>query len=358
VTEIRLVKYRDTKEEFLDLFRAAFGQEMSSGLWDWKYIENPLVVGDPDLVVALDGGKVVGARPFLLAEMWINDRKVKAAQPCDTMVHPKYRGQGLFGRMNQFAIDYFEGQGCALFYNFPNSMSRLGYLGQGWRLVSSMESLFHVLNARNVISYRVNSRLLGLALGSVYNMVPRAGRKESLSLTGFRMGISDHFTPELKEDSLRENWGIDLVRSEAYMKWRFEQHPEHKYTYVIAKERDEVKGYAVISIQEQDERLRHGMIVDYLVKDNSIDCFHDLMTECIQQLKKKCDIISAWASPHSGFTDELIKNGFKTSSKFPYNRVFQEAQFVAREVNTQAIGSFDIYDKDNWRVTRAYADFA
>jgi hypothetical protein len=353
------VKLRDIKEEFIDLFRTIFGDDMSSDLWEWKYIQNPFSVGDSQIVVALDKGKVVGARPFMLAQMWINDRKVRVAQPSDTMVHPEYRRMGLFSRMNELGIQFLRAKEYALIFNFPGDMSRPGYLKQGWRLISNMETVFQVSNPANVISHKSGSKFLGVCLGPVYRLMLGARKKRtSGSVTGFRVGVSDHFSDELEEvDSVREKWGIDLVRSGAYMRWRFDEHPEHKYEYIIAKERDEVLGYAVIRIPKESERLRRGMVVDYLVKD-SIDCFRDLMTECVEQLSKECDIISTWASWTPGFTDELQDSGFKTPSKFPYNRMFPKRPLVAREVDTQVIGGFDIYRKDNWRVTPAYVDTA
>lgn len=97
-------------------------------------------------------------------------------------------------------------------------------------------------------------------------------------MPGFRVAVSDYFSDELKGvDSLRDRSAIDLVRSEAYLRWRFDENPEHKYTYIIANERDELRAYATISIQEEGESLRNGMIVDYLVKNNNIDCFRELM---------------------------------------------------------------------------------
>jgi len=127
---------------------------MSPELWEWKYVHNPFAQRDPEVVVALDRGRVVGARPLLDAQLWINDRKVKAAQPCDTMVHPEYRRKALFSKMNEIANAHSKAEGCALFYNFPNLNSRPGYLKQGWRLIAIMEQ---IIKPRKAVSYRLES---------------------------------------------------------------------------------------------------------------------------------------------------------------------------------------------------------
>ena len=101
MVEIRLVKHSAEKEKLLNLFRASFGYNISVEHWDWKHLQNPLAFSDPEVIVAVDGGKIVGARPFLPAEMWLGGEKIKTAQHCDTMVHPDYQGKGIFNRMGQ-----------------------------------------------------------------------------------------------------------------------------------------------------------------------------------------------------------------------------------------------------------------
>ena len=118
MAEIRLVKYRDKREELLDLFQASFGLTVSVELWNWKYLQNPLAPAVPELIVATDKGKIVGARPFMLAELWLGNERVKAAQPCDTMVHSQYRQEGIFSRMNQFAIEYFRREGYGMIVDY------------------------------------------------------------------------------------------------------------------------------------------------------------------------------------------------------------------------------------------------
>ena len=81
--EIRTVRHLDEKEQLLDLFRVSFNQDMSAELWDWKYIKNPQTSNTAEVIVALDEGKIVGARPFLLSEMWIANEKLVTAQHCD-----------------------------------------------------------------------------------------------------------------------------------------------------------------------------------------------------------------------------------------------------------------------------------
>ena len=140
MVEIRLVKHSQEKEQLLDLFRASFGHSMPAEFWDWKYIQNPLAPPDPEVIVAIDSGKIVGARPFRLVEMWMGDEKVRTAQHSDTMVHPEYQGKGIFNQMGQFSMEYLKENSYALSYGFPNPKSRPGFLKQGYKIVVPLEA--------------------------------------------------------------------------------------------------------------------------------------------------------------------------------------------------------------------------
>ena len=111
MVKIELIRHRTRIEELLDLFQVSFGHDMSAELWNWKYFLNPLVSADPVIIVAISKGKIVGARPLLPAEIWIGDEKTKAAQPCDTMVHPEHRREGIFYQMNVWRVQSLQTTG-------------------------------------------------------------------------------------------------------------------------------------------------------------------------------------------------------------------------------------------------------
>ena len=148
------------------------------------------------------------------------------------------------------------------------------------------------------------------------------------------------------------------MRDENYPRWRFDQHPEHSYKYIIARKGDKLWGYAVVSAQMQTGGLITGLIVDYLIRDEDIDCFRLLMNVRLNELEKtKCDLVAIWGFGRPKFREELVKHlGFKSSLSFPYSKVLREGYFVAQEVKEQILEKIDIYNKANWRVTHAYRD--
>lgn len=360
MVEIRLVKHLEEKEQLLDLFRVSFGQNISAELWNWKYIKNPLASTAAEVIVALEEGKIVGARPFLLTEMWVDNRKVVTAQHCDTMVHPEHRNESIFNDMGQFAIQYLREHNYALSYGFPAPMSRPGFLSQGYRIVAPIDIGFWPLNGQNLISYKLKNRFLGNCLGYIYDKLLTVKKRPAIPNV-FRVEMFDQFTEETKEiDTLREESVIDLVRSEANLRWRFDYHPQHDYKYILAKIDQKLCGYAVISIQEQSNGQIYGIIIDYLIKERDIACFRALIQRALREFEKsECDIVVIWAFSEPSFMDDLLKTfGFKSSTRFPYNRVFGYGYLDAILIDDRIAERIDIYDKANWRITYAYQDMA
>jgi GNAT superfamily N-acetyltransferase len=360
MAKIELVNHAEKKEELLDLFQASFGHKMSDKLWDWKYIQNPLASTNPELIVAVHNGTIVGARPVQPAQMWLGNEKVRAVQAPDLMVHPDHQRKGINTRMIQFYVSYLKENGYALIYGFPNAKALTGALKQGYRIVATEETLFRPTNLQKLISYRLRERHLGTALGFLYNRFLNIKAQEAFQpRASFQTQLFDRFNDELKGiDTLRDTTKIDLVRDENYLRWRFDQHPEQSYKYIIAKKGEELWGYAVFSVQEQRSGLANGVIVDYLIKDDDIDCFRLLINECLNELDKtKCDIVSVWAFTQPKFREGLLKHfSFKSSTSFPYSKVSEEGYFLAREVKEYTLEKIDIYNKVNWRVTHAYTD--
>lgn len=363
MVEIRLVKHFEEKEKLLNLFRASFDDTMPEGYWEWKYLQNPSASSDPEVIVAVDDGKIVGTRPFLLAEMWLgNNKKVKTAQHCDTMVHPDYQGRGIFNRMGQFAIRYLKDNGYALSYGFPGPMSRPGFVKQGYRIVAETENMFRVAHPQKILSCKLGNKPLAEGLGFFYDVLLNTKAKKTTRLSdSFQIEVFDRFTDDLKDvDDLRDKSGINLVRSESYLRWRFDRHPDHNYRYVIAKRDGKLWGYAVVSVQQQPNGLGNGLIVDYLVKNKDLACFRVLIDGCLGELgRSESDILLVWAFSEPQLRKELLTHfGFKSSVKFPYKKMSGYAYLDAIRIDEKLVEGIDIYDSSNWRVTHAYADIA
>lgn len=362
LTEIKIINHAGREEELIELFKISFNKEMSLKLWRWKHLENPMNL-IPHIVVAVDGSRIIGSRPVMPVELCIGFDKIKAGQPCDTMVHPHYRRQGIYSRMNKKTASFWQNQGIQFFYSFPNSMSLPGNLKYGGKKVYQIETLLHVNNASAVLTEKLGNQLLGKVLGFFYNKLLKQTFDLDEKLNqNYYVNIYDSFPEKLIEiDSLYNTERIELLRSEKYLKWRFDQHPVNNYTYLLLNKEDELFGYAVISTFKYKQGLKFGRIVDYLVKNNDLECFRVLMAYSLVELKKSdCDAIFFGDICNPDFRKILISQfGFKSLLSFPYSFLFKgKGFFTARQLNKTLIKQIDIYDQSNWNLTSLYRDTA
>jgi GNAT superfamily N-acetyltransferase len=356
--EIRTVIHADEIEQLTDLFASTYGEKASVKFWEWKYISNPLAHLMPEVVVALDGSKIVGVRPFWLAELWLGDRKVVGAQHCDTLVHPDYRRQGIFNRMGKSAIHYLLEHDCPLSYGFPGKMSRPGFLSQGYRILTPLELSFRLLKPGRLIGRHLPPRGLTTPLG---NLLDRFYSPADIRLDDetrhFQVETWDSYSPDLCVlDSMRDISTLGLVRSETNLRWRFDTHPHNQYRYITVKRRGELCGYAVIQNYKEYSGLLAGLIMDYLVKDNDLTCFRTLIAKAMTEFRRTgCYAMSVWAFSDPHFQHELHNNlGFRSSKKFPYRKIMDTGYM---DVLSLRGADSDVYDSTKWRINYAYPNF-
>jgi len=358
--DIQLVKYRQVEAELLDLFRLSFGHDITPELWNWKHTGNYITSGDPEVIVAMDGDKMVGARPFIFIDVWLGNQKGIAAQHCDTMVHPEYQRQGLFNLMGQFSLQYLKENGCLLSYGYANLLSRSGFLKQGYRIIGTIEIMFRLLKPEKIISRKLKSKFLGSVAGLFYDkLLVKKPKKISGLSHPFQVYVADQFIEELRQvDTLRDEKAIDLARSERLLKWRYDGHPDYKYKYIAVTREGVLSGYAVISARKEGNRLTQGLIVDYLVKNNDTTCFQVLLDSCLIEFEKsECDYASVLMISKSNPIRELFtRSGFKSSFGFPYKIFFEHGYLDAIQIQEQMIENIDIYDQENWRLSYAFSD--
>lgn len=356
--EIISVKHKDEFEGLVELFSLIFGKSGGADYWRWQYIQNPLSGNMPEVTVAVDGAKIVGIRPFMLHELWMGDKKIMAAQHCDTLVHPDYRRQGIFNRMGKFSLQYLAQHNCALSFGFPGPMSRQGFQSQGYQRLMDIEILFKFVNPVNKILSRIKDNKSRDIKGSGF-----LAYEKMMSFSGndtYRIEIHDGFYEDLNNlNTLRKDNIIDIVRSEEYLNWRFDDHFRNKYRYVLLKKGKNLQGYAVISVQKQYKGLIAGIIIDYVVKDDDAECFQLLISTILDLFNNSsCQVVATWAMSSTILSNILIKSyGFKSSTKFPYRNFIGSAYMDLIVIDSSMSEVLDIYDKNNWKVTYAYPNF-
>ena len=362
---VTLVNHCDIVPGLVELFNLVFPTETTVERWEWKHLENPLNPPQPKVVVAVDGDRIVGARPLMLANIRVGNEILKAGQPCDTMVHPEYRRRGVISRMNDLAIEQARTMGVSLFYNFPNPFALRGYLKQGWQRVMPLESLMRFEEPVQVAEAKfgrgVASKVLGTSYRTFFGGIPR--RRHWPEEPSCRIVTSDKAVEQLEGlERLYQKDKIELERSRMYLEWRFDSHPEHKYRYIMCFDKEDLVGYVLVRLSTWSNGLRVGQIVDYMVGCRNADCVYDMFDRAvIELLRMDCDMLCTWAPADEAIYSVLKRSfGFRSSFDFPLKLAFRREPdwLVARELDTSATGDLDIYDPTVWHLTPAFCDVA
>lgn len=119
--------------KIIELLKLSLGESMipkSEVLWKWKHLYNPF--GKSPVLIAEEGGTLIGVRAFLRWEFWENGKIHKACRAVDTATHPDHEGKGIFKNLTLALIEDIKKEGVDLIFNTPNAKSTPGYLKMEW----------------------------------------------------------------------------------------------------------------------------------------------------------------------------------------------------------------------------------
>ena len=125
-----------TKEhtnQIVELLKITLGESLTkktAEFWNWKHNENPF--GTSKIILAFDGGLLIGVRAFMCWEFTNKQATIKCVRAVDTAVHPNYQGKGIFLKLTNAALEDCKKDGVHIVFNTPNKISKIGYLKLGW----------------------------------------------------------------------------------------------------------------------------------------------------------------------------------------------------------------------------------
>ncbi len=360
--------YREGDEQgILELMNVA-GIKRNIEEWSWEYRENPLghLIG-----LAEHGGRIIGHMALVPVYMKIGLKSIKGCQAVDLVVHPRYRGQGIFLSIGKFLLNEAGKQGISVAYGFPNKPAHSGHLKYGWFDVCDVPFLVKLVRYSDIadlladyritrflskfgISRRVMNSVLGAGFAAtsfvnkVFNRV-EIGKTDSVEIRraeSFDNRIDD-FWNEVSRDY------VNLVlRDKEYMNWRYFRKPNNKYTTLIAEEHGKLLGYVVLC-SEVTRNLKFGCVVDILAFSQRRSIIRLLISEAVEQLKREdADLIVCWMSniSHSGQAPYRIlkANGF-------FQVPGRSNPFIVR-VNSPSLPPEFVCNPTDWYLTMGDSD--
>jgi hypothetical protein len=84
-------------------------------------------------IVAVDGERVAGFQSFFYWPVVLSGKEVRSYQSGNSLVHPDYRGKGLFGKMLNYIHEPGSGFQAELLIGFPVEASYNSFMRNGWK---------------------------------------------------------------------------------------------------------------------------------------------------------------------------------------------------------------------------------
>ncbi|MFO8109948.1 MAG: GNAT family N-acetyltransferase [Thermoplasmata archaeon] len=338
------------EEQIIELFERVFGKPMgiteSRKHWKWEYMENP--VEKIYVNLAVDDDRIVGQYAVIPVEMWIHGRRKIGSLSLDTMVHPDYRGQGMFTTLAEQLYRELARDGVVLTYGFPNANSIHGFTNRlEWKEIFKIPLFARPIDfdrsATMMFGDGVKGSLASFFSKKLYDLKYRPKSPSSGYTMEEIQGFDSH-------SIFRPPEGISAVKSSEYLNWRFTEKPEFDYTKIGIWKKDILEGYAVVIGKRYGDH-DIGFIVDMMTKDQKSDTAELLLSRSIQEAERSsCDILS-YIAPNNGRYSEMLKKlGFigVDPKKFP-----QDIYFGVRENVT---GLNCLFDPNKWTISWADTD--
>lgn len=353
MVEYTFHQFSEDLDEFLNLYRQIFGNTGSPDWFDWKYRTNPYIDRIPIFVAKADD-KLVGARPFFVLELTDGTKTWNAIQPCDTMVHPDHRGQGIFTKMTETALAYYEDQPIDLVFNFPNNMSRPGYLKMGWQEVQKIPEYYRFNDLQTTVREKVDSStiqtLASVACSGVnlYNSVRDFSTPDSPDT--IEISIVDRVPTEtlLSLHERSPSSGLHATRDRQFYNWRYEN-PERQYRTIVGKQDDKAVAAAIVGASSEGDFTEARITEIVSLPDTEQGVIPALMNKILDEYKYT-DLLALF--------DKTIPNparwGFISDQRFPISKVQQSTYLLTRPVNlanTWNVNNHENTEPSNWSLS-------
>ena len=231
--------YRPGDEaHILELFRREFGVERSEAHWRWQFLDNPY--GGPFISLAWHRERrfLVGNQVLMPFPLNLGGTRALAGHSLDLVVHHDFRRQGVFEHTAKHAFANLRAAGGVALVAFPNAASYPGFVRTlGWRRILEPVRWTLRLGVRGKLARR-----LGAPLAALGDAAYRAG---TAAARGAALAAARRATPALAvahadrlPDGVDALWArearaaaLSLWKDRTYLAWRYERHPDHRFTF-------------------------------------------------------------------------------------------------------------------------------
>lgn len=348
----------DDLPDFISLYEDVFGNGGTSAWFNWKYRSNPYLDHVPIFVATLHG-ELVGARPFFSLELTDRSETWTGLQPCDTMVHPDHRGRSIFTSMTEKALAYYNDHPVDFVFNFPNDMSRAGYLKMGWQEVRTIPEHYRFHDIRATVSEKTDNGFVQTVAPVVEFAVTAYNRIRTSFAPEPDPTIEATATDTIPTETLLKLYdrsppsALHAARDRQFYEWRYEN-PQREYGTILATRDGKALGAAIVGTT-QGNGLTEARIVEVLPWIGNDRAVISTLMDKILVEYAHADLLSIF--------DETISNpqlwGFVSDRRFPISKVQQSTHLLTRPVTLEDgwfLNDHELTGPSSWSLSYAEWD--
>ncbi len=314
----------------LEQFNPVFNQQRSLSHWNWKYLNNPQ--GGPCVSTAWEGKQLASHYSAYPLALTVNNHEEQTYHVGDTFTVPAWRGIGR-GKTSLLSrvVRHFHKNWCEhqidFFYGF--NTGRIQKLGKQFLSYVSVAPVYEYALEQADISTTFNH----------YSKLKRL-------LQGYQIELTEQIGDWAEQvfTQTKAHYGMCISRHKTYLQWRYEQHPEFHYQYILLKKWGKVVAWCVIRKSEQQL-----LLIDSLCLPQHSHAF----VLCLQEvLVKTPDTtrMSGWFSKTpSWWHEQLLDNDFVEKRQFQQLDLcatFFSARFSPQDLSDNfyfTMGDSDLY---------------
>jgi GNAT superfamily N-acetyltransferase len=304
---LETVRYSpDKRAELVALLARVGTTQLSDEEFAWWFDRNP--AGEGIVSVAVDGGEVVGVAAMSFFRTALDGTETRLAIPVNVATDPRYRGQGVFSRLELQNEAAAAASGSPLTVTFPNGASYPIFVKRlGWTDLPRLRLWARPLRAGAVARY-----VLGRP-GKRGGLRPPAAAASSKR--GLDVRPVERFDQRMDELGRRAaaGYGSHFVRDAAYFNWRYLDSPRD-YRCFGAYRGEELRGVAVIG-----HTFKHGVsagfLADLVTAPDGRDETRALLTRAVEEVRGGADALVLLPPPARSLRRALLTSGFAPTNK-------------------------------------------
>ncbi|MCP3178142.1 GNAT family N-acetyltransferase [Desulfuromonas sp. KJ2020] len=314
--KIRDFEQRDI-EDCIRLLQVGHTPDFTRRRFEWLHFQNPMAPSR--IVVAEHEGRIVGLYSAIKKHVRIDGKRFIGARDVDPVVHPDFRNKGIFKSMLDHALKHYTE--IDFHFNFANTVSKAGFLSQGWQEVGSINDCLHQVNYDHLLSKK-------FLLFMLSNLKPVdtcriAWPLEALNCQQFSSFVTN------------DHAGVIVERTYEYLTWRYTHNPLNTYSNIADGPGPELQKFAIGKF----DQLNGGFILhDFFVSKNSLDHSVDYVVNFVKD--NNFSTLRTWRTCLPVLRSQMVCN--------PYNR-HSTLRLLVRKRSQHV--SDAIYDLNKWILT-------